>query len=104
MTAAARLARLATHYPRLNVVAVAHGVGYSSGVAAGLGQRMSSALLNTAYFERQNSTFRERLAGLARRTRHLIRQQATLAAGMYPVGTVYNFVPNITVSRRAGNG
>lgn len=48
-------------------------------------------VINTAYIERLNGTFRQRLACLARRTRHLAQQQATLTAGMYVVGCFYNF-------------
>jgi transposase-like protein/IS1 family transposase len=48
-------------------------------------------VLNTAYIERLNATFRARLAVLARRTRGLARQRRRLHAGMYLVGTVYNF-------------
>jgi hypothetical protein len=47
--------------------------------------------VNTAYIERLNATFRARLAPLARRTRARIRATATLHAGVYLVGTVYNF-------------
>jgi transposase-like protein len=48
-------------------------------------------VINTAYMERLNATFRERLAPLARRCRALARQTLTLHAGMFVVGTVYNF-------------
>ena len=48
-------------------------------------------VVNTAYIERLNATFRQRLAPLARRTRHLTQQPATLRAGMYLVGCFYNF-------------
>ena len=51
-------------------------------------------VINTAYIERLNATFRQRLAPLARRTRHLAQQQATLRAGMYLVGCFYNFCDN----------
>ena len=47
--------------------------------------------INTAYIERLNATFRERLAPLARRCRALARQTLTLHEGMFVVGTVYNF-------------
>jgi transposase-like protein len=47
--------------------------------------------INTAYMERLNATFRERLAPLARRCRALARQTQTLREGMFVVGTVYNF-------------
>jgi transposase-like protein len=46
--------------------------------------------INTAYIERLNATFRQRLASLARRTRALIRQPATLHLGMYVIGCMYN--------------
>jgi len=46
--------------------------------------------INTAYIERLNATFRQRLSSLVRRTRALARQPQTLQAGMYVVGCVYN--------------
>ena len=48
-------------------------------------------VLNTAYIERLNGTFRSRLAVLGRRTRRSARRPATVAKGMYLVGTLYNF-------------
>ena len=48
-------------------------------------------VINTAYIERLNATFRERLAPLARRCRALARHTLTLHEGMFVVGTVYNF-------------
>jgi len=47
--------------------------------------------INTAFIERLNATFRQRLAHLARRTRALARQPETLQVGMYVVGCIYNF-------------
>jgi transposase-like protein len=47
-------------------------------------------VINTAYIERLNATFRERLASLTRRGRALARRTLTLQQGMYLVGTVYN--------------
>lgn len=47
--------------------------------------------INTAYIERLNATFRQRLGSLARRSRALTRTPDSLVAGMYLVGTVYNF-------------
>jgi hypothetical protein len=46
--------------------------------------------LNTAFIERLNGTFRERLASLARKCRHAVSKEATLHAGMYLVGCTYN--------------
>jgi transposase-like protein len=47
--------------------------------------------LNTAYIERLNATFRQRLGCLARRTRALARTPRTVEAGMFLLGCVYNF-------------
>jgi len=63
---------------------------------ADLVERLLSAsqgggLINTAYIERLNATFRQRLASLVRRTRALVRAPQTLVEGMYLVGCVYNF-------------
>ena len=58
-------------------------------------------VLNTASIERLNATFRERLATLTRRGRALARCTATLHAGMYLLGTVYNFCTyHTSLSRR----
>jgi len=48
-------------------------------------------VINTAFSERLNATFRQRISPLARRTRNLARQAETLVAGMYLVGCFYNF-------------
>jgi transposase-like protein len=48
-------------------------------------------VINTAYIERLNATFRERLGSLTRRGRALARYTLTLQHGMYLIGTVYNF-------------
>jgi len=47
--------------------------------------------INTAYIERLNAIFRQRLSCLARRSRALTRTPDSLIAGLYLVGTVYNF-------------
>ena len=47
--------------------------------------------INTAFIERLNATFRQRLNVLARRTRTLARTPQTLQSGMYVVGCLYNF-------------
>jgi hypothetical protein len=48
-------------------------------------------VINTAYIERLNATFRARLASLTRRGRALARRTWTLQHGMYLIGTVYHF-------------
>ena len=56
-------------------------------------------VINTAYIERLNATFRERLASLTRRGRALARRTVTLQHGMYLIGTVYNFcTPHASLS------
>ncbi len=56
-------------------------------------------VINMAYIERLNATFRERLAPLARRCRALARHTLTLHEGMFVVGTVYNFcTPHVSLS------
>ena len=57
-------------------------------------------MINTAYIERLNATFRERLAPMARRCRALARHTLTLHEGMFVVGTVYNLcTPHESLSR-----
>ena len=50
-----------------------------------------NGVINTAYIERLNATFRERLAALTRRGRALGHRTLKLQYGMYLIGTVYNF-------------
>jgi transposase-like protein len=47
--------------------------------------------INTAYIERLNATFRQRLACLARRSRAQVRQTQTLTTATFLMGCVYNF-------------
>jgi hypothetical protein len=63
---------------------------------AGLVQKLlrltqGGGVINTAFIERLNATFRQRLAPLARRSRALAQQEETLRAGMWVLGCVYNF-------------
>ena len=60
-------------------------------------------VINTAYIERLNATFRERLAALTRRGRALARRTLTLQHGMYMIGTVYNFcTPHASLAHTGG--
>jgi transposase-like protein len=60
-------------------------------------------VINTAYIERLNATFRERLASLTRRGRALARRTLTLQHGMYLIGTVYNFcTPHASLAHIGG--
>jgi len=48
-------------------------------------------VINTAFIERLNATFRQRIHSLTRRTRTLAQRAETLVVGMYIVGCFYNF-------------
>lgn len=48
-------------------------------------------MINTAFIERLNATFRQRISPLTRRTRNLARQAQTLVADLYIAGCFYNF-------------
>ena len=61
-------------------------------------------VINTAYIERLNATFRERFAPLARRCRALARETLTLRHSMYLIGTVYNFCTPHASLAYAGRG
>jgi transposase-like protein len=78
--------------------------GSGTAVARGLRAAAGCQVVSTAYIERLNATFRSRLASLARRTRGLARQQATLEQGMYLVGVVYNFCTFHESLRLPGGG
>ena len=59
--------------------------------------------INTAYIERLNATFRERLASLTRRGRALARRTLTLQHGRYLIGTVDNFcTPHASLLHASG--
>jgi transposase-like protein len=89
------LAQAIKRYAQRRVVGVVHRVvpGSAAAVQAVLvaTQGNAAAVLNTAYAERLNATFRARLAPLVRRTRAAVHQAATLEAGMWLVGASYNF-------------
>ena len=64
-------------------------------------QATAEPVLNTAYIERLNATFRAHLGALARRTRAAVHQTPTLEAGMWLIGTCYNFCwPHRSLRRR----
>jgi transposase-like protein len=99
------IAQMVKRYARRRVCAVERRIvrGGADAVATMLSatQGKKTAVVNTAYIERLNATFRARLAPLVRRSRATVRQVATLTAGMWLVGTVYNFVtPHRSLSER----
>src|SRR5512145_446516 len=87
------MAQVVKHYERRRVVATERRLGEGTPARVETLRRRSQGdgVINTAYIERLNATFRERLAPLARRCRALARQTRTLHAGMFVVGTVYTF-------------
>src|SRR2546421_613719 len=54
-------------------------------------QSQGGSVLNTAFIERLNATFRERKARLTRKSRHAARRLQALETGMYLIGCSYNF-------------
>lgn len=87
------IAQVVKQYAHGQVVGVLRRVvqGTEHQVQALLQTTQGGGVINTAYIERLNATFRARLAGLVRRGRSLLQQTATLRGGVYLVGTVYNF-------------
>jgi len=89
------IAQMVKRYARRRVCAVERRIvrGSAAAVATMLTatQGTETAVVNTAYSERLNVTFRARLAPLVRRGRATVRQVATLEAGMWLVGAAYNF-------------
>lgn len=86
-------AQVIKRYEARRVVAVERRVKYGDlEQVEGLRHRAhSEGVLNTAFIERLNATFRQRLTSLVRRTRALARRDRTIEAGMWLVGTLYNF-------------
>jgi transposase-like protein/IS1 family transposase len=87
------IAQVVKHYARRHVVGVTHRIlaGSQAQVAQLIERSQGEGVINTAYIERLNATFRERLASLTRRGRALARKRSTLEHGMYLIGAVYNF-------------
>ena len=65
--------------------------GTAGAIAAVLLATGTGTVINTAYIERLNATFRARVTPLVRRGRAIARTEATLEAGMFLVGCAYNF-------------
>jgi hypothetical protein len=90
------IAQLIKRYARRRVIGVVRRVviGTDQAVAARLGETQGDSegpVINTAYIERLQATFRCRLATLVRRSRAPVRLTETLEAGMWFVGACYNF-------------
>jgi transposase-like protein len=87
------ITQVVKQYARRRVVGVTRRVvqGGMAQIEILLHKTQRGGVINTAYIERLNATFRSRIAPLVRRGRALARQINTLHRGMYLVGTVYNF-------------
>jgi len=87
------IAQVVKQYAHKHVVAVRRRIvqGTQAQIDTLLQHTQGGGLINTAYIERLNATFRSRITALIRRGRALARQTVTLHHAMYLVGTVYNF-------------
>jgi transposase-like protein/IS1 family transposase len=101
------IAQVVKHYVQRRVAGVEHRIVAGTAAQVEKLRRRSQGgpgVINTAYIERLNATFRERLATLTRRGRALARCATTLRAGMYLIGTVYNFCTYHTTLSQAVAG
>jgi transposase-like protein/IS1 family transposase len=95
------IAQVVKRYAQRRVVAVERRIvdGTPARVETLRRRSHGDGVINTAYIERLNATFRERLASLTRRSRALARRTVTVQHGMYLIGTVYNFcTPHASLS------
>jgi len=88
-----QFAQVVKHAAKRHVIGVTRRVlhGTLAGIEAVLSATATGTVINTAYIERLNATFRAHLAPLTRRGRAIARTEAALTAGMWLVGTAYNF-------------
>jgi hypothetical protein len=86
------LGQIAGQYAKRRVVCIKRRIVQGHALVDSLLKRSQGAgVLNTAFIERLNATWREHLACLARRSRSLARTTSTLLVRTYLLGTVYNF-------------
>ena len=100
------IAQVVKRYAQRRVVDVERRIvdGTPARVETRRRRAQGAGVINTAYIERLNATFRERLASLTRRGRALARRTLTLQHGMYLLGTVYNFCTPHASLAHAGRG
>jgi transposase-like protein/IS1 family transposase len=99
------IAQVVKRYERRRVVETERRIvdGTSARVETLRRRSQGDGVINTAYIERLNATFRARLASLTRRGRALARRTLTLQHGMYLIGTVYNFcTPHASLPHASG--
>jgi transposase-like protein len=87
------LGQVVKRYAQRRVVSVQQRVvaGTAEAIATVLATTGTGHGIHTAYIERLNATFRSALAPLVRRGRAIAHKAETLTAGMYLVGSAYNF-------------
>jgi transposase-like protein len=101
------LGQAVKQYARGRVVGVVRRVvcGTPAAVTAALVATRGGTVVNTAYIERLNATYRQHLVPLVRRGRALARTEVALTTGMYLVGCAYNFCwVHASLRQRAGPG
>lgn len=99
------IAQVVKRYARRRVIDVERRIvaGTPARVETLRRRAQGGGVINTAYIERLNATFRERLATLTRRGRALARCTLTLQHGMYLIATVYNFcTPHASLGHAGG--
>jgi hypothetical protein len=87
------LGQVIKQYQRRRVVGMTQRrvQGSATEAATLLTETQGGGVLNTAFIERLNATFRAQLSLLARRTRRLGRCPVRLEAAVYLIGCVYSF-------------
>jgi hypothetical protein len=103
------IAQVIKRYARRRVIGVVQRVvrGTEKAVRVRLNRAQGGGenpRINTSYIERLQATLRSRLAPLARETRSVVRLRVTLEAGMWLIGTAYNFCCTHRSLRVAGSG
>jgi transposase-like protein len=93
LAAGFQLAQVVKHSSKHQVTSVTQRVVYGTktAVTAVLAATRTGAMINTAYIERLNATFRSRLSCLTRRGRAIAHTQVLVSCGMWLVGSSYNF-------------
>jgi hypothetical protein len=88
-----QFAQVVKHSAKRHVIGVTRRVvrGTLDGIEAVLTATATGTVINTADIERLNATVRAHLAPLTRRGRAIARTEAALTAGLWLVGTAYNF-------------
>lgn len=87
------LGQVVKQYEKRRVVAVQRNLvqGDKQMASTLIAQSQGQGVLNTAFIERLNATFRAKMNSLVRRGRSLARTIEKLEASLYLVGCVYNF-------------